>query len=188
MRRHQVPTGRLGGTLVSIELVTYPDVFLRKVSKDVAFPLDDKTRRLITWMTRAMYQHNGIGLAAIQVGIPKRVIVLDIASKDEPKNPMCFINPEIIEKSETNSTYEEGCLSVPGQFAEIDRPDKCNLKYLDYFGQPKEILAEGMLATCIQHEMDHLEGILFIDYLSKLKKSMIIKKLSKQKKIDRIVV
>ena len=94
---------------------------------------------------------------------------------------MFFINPEIIDKSKINSTYEEGCLSVPGQFAEIDRPDKCHIKYLDYYGSIKEIRAEGMLATCIQHEMDHLEGILFIDYLSKLKKSMIIKKLSKNK-------
>jgi len=102
---------------------------------------------------------------------------------------MCFVNPEIIEKSKINLTYEEGCLSVPGQFAEIDRPDKCYIKYLDYHGQPQEIRAEGMLATCIQHEMDHLEGILFIDYLSKLKKSMIVKKLSKQKKeLERIVV
>ena len=102
---------------------------------------------------------------------------------------MYFVNPEIIQRSNNNSTYEEGCLSVPGQFAEIDRPDKCFIKYLDYHGQRKEIKAEGMLATCIQHEMDHLEGILFIDYLSKLKKSMIIKKLSKQKKaIERIVV
>ena len=102
---------------------------------------------------------------------------------------MCFINPEIFQKSESNSIYEEGCLSVPGQFAEIERPEKCHIKYLDYYGQPKEIKAEGMLATCIQHEMDHLEGILFIDYLSKLKKTMIIKKLSKQKKaIERIVV
>ena len=107
----------------------------------------------------------------------------------EKKNPMYFVNPEILKKSETNSTYEEGCLSVPGQFAEINRPEKCHIKYLDYYGQQKEIKAEGLLATCIQHEMDHLEGILFIDYLSKLKKTMIIKKLSKQKKVlERIVV
>ena len=105
------------------------------------------------------------------------------------KEPIFLVNPEIIQKSKNNLTYEEGCLSVPGQFAEIDRPDKCHIKYLDYHGEKKEIKAEGMLSTCIQHEMDHLEGILFIDYLSKLKKTMIIKKLSKQKKaIDRIVV
>ena len=140
-------------------------------------------------MLETMYAAPGIGLAAIQVGIPKRVIVLDIKQKEGQKNPIYLINPEIIEKSKNNSTYEEGCLSVPGQFAEIDRPDKCHVKYLDYYGEKKEIKAEGMLATCIQHEMDHLEGILFIDYLSKLKKTMIIKKLSKQKKaIERIVV
>ena len=109
--------------------------------------------------------------------------------KREKKNPLFFVNPEIIKRSKKLSTYEEGCLSVPGQFAEIDRPDKCHVKYLDYYGEKKEIKAEGMLATCIQHEIDHLEGILFIDYLSKLKKTMIIKKLSKQKKaIQRIVV
>ena len=102
---------------------------------------------------------------------------------------MFFVNPKIISKSDNNSTYEEGCLSVPGQFAEIDRPDKCHISYIDYDGQQKEIKAEGMIATCIQHEMDHLEGILFIDYLSKLKKTMIVKKLSKQKKeLERIVV
>ena len=152
-----------------------------KVDKDLQMLMDD--------MLETMYAAPGIGLAAIQVGVPKRVIVLDIAPKDSPRNPMYFINPEIITKSETNSTYEEGCLSVPGQFAEIDRPDKCQIKYLDYYGEVKQIQAEGMLATCIQHEMDHLEGILFIDHLSKLKKTMIVKKLSKHKKeLERIVV
>ena len=170
------------------KILTEPNKILRQKSLKVE-KVDDDLRKLMDDMLETMYAAPGIGLAAIQVGVPKRVIVLDIAPKDSPKNPMFFVNPEIIKKSETNSTYEEGCLSVPGQFAEIDRPDKCNLKYLDYFGQSKEILAEGMLATCIQHEMDHLEGILFIDYLSKLKKSMIVKKLSKQKKaLERIVV
>ena len=170
------------------EILTEPNKILRerslpvdKVDKDLQKTMDD--------MLETMYAAPGIGLAAIQIGIPKRIIVLDLARKDEPKNPMFFINPEIIKKSETNSTYEEGCLSVPGQFAEIDRPDQCHIKYLDYDGNKKEMKAEGMLATCIQHEMDHLEGILFIDYLSKLKKTMIIKKLSKQKKaLERIVV
>jgi len=170
------------------EILTEPNQILRKKSLNVE-KVDKDLQNLMDDMLETMYAAPGIGLAAIQIGIPKRVIVLDLASKDEPKNPMHFINPEIIEKSNNNLTYEEGCLSVPGQFAEIDRPDKCHLKYLDYYGQPKEIKAEGMLATCIQHEIDHLEGILFIDYLSKLKKSMIIKKLSKQKKvIERIVV
>ena len=136
-----------------------------------------------------MYAAPGIGLAAIQVGIPKRIIVLDIEQKEGKKNPLFFINPEIIEKSKNLSTYEEGCLSVPDQFAEIDRPNKCEVEYLDYNGKKEILKAEGLLATCIQHEIDHLEGILFIDYLSKLKRSMIVKKLSKQKnKPDRIIV
>ena len=170
------------------QILTEPNKILREkslsvenVDKDIQILMDD--------MLETMYAAPGIGLAAIQVGTPKRVIVLDIKQKEGQKNPIYLINPEIIEKSKNNLTYEEGCLSVPGQFAEIDRPDKCHVKYLDYYGEKREIKAEGMLATCIQHEIDHLEGILFIDYLSKLKKTMIIKKLSKQKKaIERIVV
>jgi len=170
------------------QILTEPNEVLRQKSIPVE-KVDKGLQKLMDDMMETMYAAPGIGLAAIQVGVPKRVIVLDISGKDEPKNPMYFINPEIVQKSESNSIYEEGCLSVPGQFAEIERPEKCHIKYLDYYGQPKEIKAEGMLATCIQHEMDHLEGILFIDYLSKLKKTMIIKKLSKQKKaIERIVV
>ena len=170
------------------EILTEPNKALRKKSLKVEV-VDKDLQKLMDDMLETMYAAPGIGLAAIQVGVPKRVIVLDIARKDEAKNPMYFVNPEIIEKSQNNSTYEEGCLSVPGQFAEIDRPDKCHIKYLDYYGKSQEIKAEGMLATCIQHEMDHLEGILFIDYLSKLKRSIIAKKLSKQKKeLERIVV
>ena len=170
------------------QILTEPNKILRQKSQLVD-KVDSDLQKLMDDMLETMYAAPGIGLAAIQVGVPKRVIVLDIAQKDGPKNPMYFVNPEVVKKSENNSTYEEGCLSVPGQFAEIDRPEKCHIKYLDYYGQPQEIKAEGMLATCIQHEIDHLEGILFIDYLSKLKKSMIIKKLSKQKKaIERIVV
>ena len=178
------------------QILTEPNKILRQKSLLVE-KVDQDLQKLMDDMLETMYAAPGIGLAAIQVGVPKRVIVLDIGWRDksesqsdkreERRNPIYFVNPEIIEKSINNSTYEEGCLSVPGQFAEIDRPDKCHIKYLDYYGQPKEIKAEGMLATCIQHEMDHLEGILFIDYLSKLKKSMIIKKLSKNKS-DRIVV
>ena len=170
------------------QILTEPNRILRQKSMPVE-KVDKDLQKLMNDMLETMYAAPGIGLAAIQIGIPKRVIVLDIAKKDVPKNPMFFVNPEIVEKSENNSTYEEGCLSVPGQFAEIDRPDRCLVKYLDYNGRPKEINAQGMLATCIQHEMDHLEGILFIDYLSKLKKSMIVKKLSKQQKaLERIVV
>ena len=169
-------------------IITEPNKILRQKSKPVE-TVGEEERNIMDDMLETMYHANGIGLAAIQIGIPKRIIVMDISKSNEKKNPMYFVNPEIITKSQTNSTYEEGCLSVPGQFAEIQRPDKCHVKYLDYHGNPKEMKVEGMLATCIQHEMDHLEGILFIDYLSKLKKSMIVKKLSKQKKeLERIVV
>ena len=139
-------------------------------------------------MLETMYDAPGIGLAAIQIGILKRLVVIDI-SKDEKKNPLFLVNPKIISQSKTTSVYEEGCLSLPGQFAEIERPSECLVKYIDLDGKEKELKADGLLATCIQHEVDHLNGILFIDYLSKLKKDMIIKRLVKHKKeIERIVV
>ena len=184
------------------QILTEPNSILR-IKSLLVDKVDVELQKLMDDMLETMYAARGIGLAAIQIGVPKRVIVLDIGERDKSKstkeekkekeekrkNPMYFVNPEIITKSTNNSTYEEGCLSVPGQFAEIDRPDKCHVKYLDYYGQPKELVAEGMIATCIQHETDHLEGILFIDYLSKLKKSMIVKKLVKQKEqLDRIVI
>ena len=169
------------------KIITEPDPFLRQKSSEVD-QVTDETRKLMDDMLETMYDAPGIGLAAIQIGVPKRVIVIDL-SRDEKKNPLYFVNPKIIKKSDTDSTYEEGCLSVPGQFAEVDRPDKCHVSFLDYNGKKQELKAEGLLATCIQHEMDHLEGILFIDYLSKLKKNLIVKKLSKQKKaLERIVV
>ena len=170
------------------KILTEPDPFLRQKSKKVE-QVNDEIRTLMDDMLETMYNAPGIGLAAIQVGEPKRVIVIDLSREDEKKNPLYFVNPEIITNSNKSAAYEEGCLSVPGQFAEIDRPDKCKVKYLDYNGNEKILDAEGLLATCIQHEIDHLEGVLFIDYLSKLKKGMIVKKLSKQKKsLERIVV
>ena len=170
------------------QILTEPNKILREKSSFVE-NVDEDLQKLMDDMLETMYAAPGIGLAAVQVGILKRVIILDIDQKEGKKNPIFLINPEIVDKSKNNSTYEEGCLSVPGQFAVVDRPEKCHVKYLDYYGQKKEIKAEGMFATCIQHEIDHLEGILFIDYLSKLKKTMIIKKLSKQKKVlERIVV
>ena len=170
------------------KILTEPNKILREKSLPVE-NVDADLQQLMDDLLETMYAAPGIGLAAIQVGVPKRVIVLDLSSKDEQRNPMYFVNPQIIEKSKDYSIYEEGCLSVPGQFAEINRPNKCHIKYLDYYGQPQEIKAQGMLATCIQHEIDHLEGILFIDYLSHLKRSMITKKLSKQKReLERIVV
>ena len=170
------------------KILMEPDPILRQKSQPVD-KVDDLTRKLMDDMLETMYLAPGIGLAAIQIGVPKRIIVLDISKDPEKKEPMYFVNPVIVSTSKNNITYEEGCLSVPGQFAEIDRPDRCYVKYLDYNGNHKELKSEGLLATCIQHEIDHLEGILFIDYLSNLKKSMIIKKLSKQKKeLERIVV
>ena len=176
------------------KILTEPNKILREkslrvenVNKDIQQLMDD--------MLETLYAAPGIGLAAIQVGVAQRVIVMDISrdrdkDKEPKKNTMYFVNPEIVWKSEDKFTYEEGCLSVPNQFAEIDRPKQCHVRHLDYNGDPQELKAEGLLATCIQHEIDHLEGILFIDYLSKLKKEMIIKKLSKQTKesVERIVV
>jgi len=168
-------------------ILTEPNKILRQVSTKVE-RVGKEEQKLMDDMLETMYAANGIGLAAIQIGVPKRIIVMDL-SKDKEKKPMFFVNPEINNKNKIHSIYEEGCLSVPNQFAEIERPSTCEVKYLDYNGNQKIIKAEGLLATCIQHEMDHLEGILFIDYLSKLKKTMILKKLSKHKdKIDRIVV
>ena len=166
-------------------IITEPDKILRQISSTVE-NVGDKERKMMDDMLETMYSANGIGLAAIQIGIPKRIIVIDLKVKNK-KTPLYFVNPIIKNKDNLKSTYEEGCLSVPNQFAEIDRPKKCDVEYLDYNGEKKILNAEGLLATCIQHEMDHLEGILFIDYLSKLKKSMIIKKLSKSKS-TRIVV
>ncbi len=168
------------------KIITEPNPILRQVSKSVV-GVGKEEQNLMDDMLETMYAANGIGLAAIQIGIPKRIIVMDISKEKNKKEPRYFINPVIKNKDKLKSTYEEGCLSVPNQFAEIDRPKNCEIEFLDYYGEKKILKAEGLLATCIQHEMDHLEGILFIDYLSKLKKSMIIKKLSKNKS-NRIVV
>ncbi len=173
-------------------ILTEPNKVLRQISKPVE-KVGIEEQKLMNDMLDTMYAANGIGLAAIQIGIPKRIIVMDISivmdrSRDEnKKEPIYLVNPDIKNKNTEKTTYEEGCLSVPDQFAEIDRPNKCEVEYLDYDGNKKLLKAEGLLATCIQHEIDHLEGILFIDYLSKLKKSIIIKKLSKIK-LKRIIV
>ena len=169
-------------------IITEPSEILRQKSKLVDI-VGEGERKLMDDMLDTMYYANGIGLAAIQIGIPKRIIVMDISKNKEKKNPMYFVNPIIKNKNSEYSTYEEGCLSVPNYFAEIDRPTKCEVEYLEYNGQKNTLSAEGLLATCIQHEIDHLEGILFIDYLSKLKKTMIVKKLSKKRNSpDRIIV
>ena len=170
------------------KILTEPDPILRKKC-ELLEKVDEETKKLMDDMLETMYAAPGIGLAAIQVGILKRLVVIDISKEEEKKKPIFLINPQIIHQSKNTSVYEEGCLSLPGQFAEIERPAECTIKYLDYNGKEKELKSDGLLATCIQHEVDHLNGILFIDYLSKLKKDMIIKKLVKQKKeVERVIV
>jgi peptide deformylase len=162
------------------KILTEPNKVLRLISKTVV-RVGDEERLLMDDMIDTMYDAPGIGLAAIQIGVPKRIIVMDIGRDENKKEPRYFVNPVITKKNKEKAKYEEGCLSVPNQFAEIERPNTCEVEYLDYEGKKQLLKADGLLATCIQHEMDHLDGILFIDYLSKLKKSMIIKKLSKNK-------
>jgi peptide deformylase len=170
------------------KIIIEPDTILRKKSETLE-KVDNELRGLMDDMLETMYAAPGIGLAAVQVGVLKRVIVIDISKEKEKKNPIFLINPEIVFKSKNTSIYEEGCLSLPGYFAEIERPTECQIEYIDYDGKKKEMRANGLLATCIQHEVDHLNGILFIDYLSKLKKDMIIKKLVKHKKeLNKIVL
>ena len=169
-------------------IVIEPDPILRKKSQAIEEANDD-LRKLLDDMLETMYEAPGIGLAAVQIGILKRIIVIDISKDKEKKDPLFLLNPEITFKSKNTSVYEEGCLSLPGHFAEIERPAECHLNYIDYYGKQKSLQAKGILATCVQHEIDHLDGVLFIDYLSKLKKDMILKKLKKHKKeINQIVL
>ena len=169
-------------------ILTEPNKILRQISNPVDH-VGEEEQKLMDDMLETMYAAPGIGLAAIQIGIPKRIIVMDISREKENKNPMYFVNPVIKNQNSNLSTYEEGCLSVPNIFVEVDRPSACEVEYLDYNGEKKILKVEGLLATCIQHECDHLDGKLMLDYLSKLKKTMIIKKLSKQKvKSARIIV
>jgi peptide deformylase len=164
-------------------ILTVPDPVLKQVSRRVDV-VTDETRALMDDMLETMYAAPGIGLAAIQVGVPQRVIVMDLAKEDEPKAPRYFVNPEILETVEETQTYEEGCLSVPDFFDEVERPLKVKLRYLNYKGEKIEEWAEGMYAVCIQHEMDHLQGTLFIDHLSRLKRTFAINKVKKAKKKD----
>ena len=170
------------------KIIIEPDPILRK--KSTTFEkVDNDLRKLMDDMLETMYSAPGIGLAAVQIGILKRVIVIDISKGEEKKNPIFLVNPKITFKSNHTSVYEEGCLSLPGHFAEVERPAECHLDYIDYNGKKQKLQAEGLLATCVQHEIDHLDGVLFIDYLSKLKRDMIIKKLKKSKKeINKIVL
>jgi peptide deformylase len=163
----------------NLEIVVIPDPVLRQESLAVE-DVTDETRRFLDQMLKTMYEAPGIGLAAIQVGEPRRIITIDVAREEEPKSPLFLINPEIVWRSEEErSTYEEGCLSIPDYYAEVERPAKVRVRYIDYQGKPQEREADGLLATCIQHEVDHLNGVLFIDYLSKLKRDLVVKKFTK---------
>jgi peptide deformylase len=169
-------------TLMSIlPIIETPDPRLKVKSTPVE-QVDDDLRRFMDDMLETMYAAPGIGLAAIQVGAPKRVLVIDLQETEGEKSPRFFVNPEIIWESDELATYNEGCLSVPDQYAEIDRPARIKVRYLDYNGKLHEDDMDGLLATCLQHEMDHLEGILFIDHLSRLKRDMILRKLAKAKR------
>jgi peptide deformylase len=162
-------------------IITLPDKRLRLVSEPVGKITAD-IKSLVDDMFESMYEAPGIGLAAIQVGIAKRIVTMDLAKKEGPPNPRVFINPEITWRSEDQSVYEEGCLSIPEIHEDVERPAKVKLKYLDLEGKPHEDEAEGLFATCIQHEVDHLNGVLFIDHISKLKRDRIIKKFTKAAK------
>jgi peptide deformylase len=162
-------------------ILTVPDPVLKQVSKPVD-AVTDETRALMDDMLETMYAAPGIGLAAVQIGVPLRVIVMDLAREDEPRAPRYFVNPEILELDGDKQPYEEGCLSVPDYFDEVERPKRVKLRYLDYNGKQIEEWAEGMYAVCIQHEMDHLQGTLFIDHLSRLKRAYAVAKVKKAAK------
>lgn len=162
-------------------LIILPDPVLRQASKPIE-RVDDELKRLADDMLETMYDAPGIGLAAIQIGVPRRMLVIDVAREGEDKQPQVFINPEILKSSEERSVYEEGCLSIPDYYAEVERPAVIKLKYLDRDGKEQTIDADGLLATCLQHEIDHLNGVLFIDHISRLKREMVIKKFTKAAK------
>ena len=170
------------------DIITVPNEILKKISEPIV-NVGVNEKKLINDLFETMYNSKGIGLAAVQVGILKRVLVIDVSGKDEKKNPMSFINPVIKNLSDETSVYEEGCLSIPETFIEIERPKICEVEYIDLDGKKKTIKCEGLLSTCLQHEINHLDGKLIIDHLSKLKRDIIIKKISKTKKNpDRVIV
>jgi peptide deformylase len=163
-------------------LIILPDPVLRQVSTRIE-QVNDDVRTLADDMLATMYDAPGIGLAAIQVGVPKRMLVIDLSKEGEDKQPLVFINPEILASSDERATYEEGCLSIPDYYAEVERPAKVTVRHVDLTGKEQTIDAEGLLATCLQHEIDHLNGVLFIDHISRLKRDMVIKKFTKAAKI-----
>lgn len=165
-----------------LEILVAPHPLLKQKAKPVA-AVDDRVRKLLDDMVETMYDAKGIGLAAPQVGVLERIVVIDVHEKDEPRNPIRLVNPEIIWESPERSVYEEGCLSVPEQYADVTRPKAVRLRYADENGEIREIDADGVLATCVQHELDHLEGTLFVDHLSMLKRNMILRKVQKMQKM-----
>ena len=170
------------------DIITVPDETLKKISDPIE-KVGINEKKLISDLFETMYHSKGIGLAAVQVGILKRILVIDISTKDEKKNPLSFINPIIKNVSNETSVYEEGCLSIPDTFIEIERPKVCEVEYIDINGKIKNLKCDGLLSTCIQHEINHLDGKLIIDHLSKLKRDLIVKKISKSKKNpNRIIV
>jgi len=170
------------------DIITVPNEILKKISEPIE-KVGVNEKKLINDLFETMYNSNGIGLAAVQVGILKRILVIDVSTKDEKKNPLSFINPIIKNVSNETSVYEEGCLSIPDTFIEIERPKVCEVEYIDINGKVKNLKCDGLLSTCIQHEINHLDGKLIIDHLSKLKRDLIVKKISKSKKNpNRIIV
>ena len=170
------------------KIIIEPDPLLRNKSS-LLEKVDDEVRKLMDDMLETMYSAPGIGLAAVQIGVLKRILVIDVSAKDEPKKPLSLINPLIKKLSDDTSVYEEGCLSIPETFIEIERPKICEIEYIDSDGFKKELKCDGLMSTCVQHEINHLDGKLIIDHLSKLKKDFIIKKISKiQKSPDRVIV
>ena len=169
-------------------IITVPNEVLKKISNPIE-NVGESEKKLVNDLFETMYSSNGIGLAAVQVGILKRILVIDVSTKEEKKNPLCFINPVIRKISDETSVYEEGCLSIPDTFIEIERPKICEVEYIDLDGKLKNIRCDGLLSTCLQHEINHLDGKLIIDHLTKLKRDIIIKKISKNKKIpNRVIV
>ncbi|MEB3043022.1 peptide deformylase [Rhizobium mulingense] len=162
-------------------LIILPDPILRQLSKPIE-RIDADLQRLAGDMLETMYDAPGIGLAAIQIGVPRRMLVIDVSREGEEKQPQVFINPEIVKSSDDRSVYEEGCLSIPDYYAEVERPATVSVKYLDREGKEQTVEADGLLATCLQHEIDHLNGVLFIDHISRLKREMVIKKFTKAAK------
>jgi peptide deformylase len=181
LRIDRFPATAYIATMALRDILILPDKRLRQVSDPVK-KIDAGLRKLIDDMFETMYDAPGIGLAAVQIGTPKRVITMDLAKKEEPRSPQVFINPEIVWTSQEKATYEEGCLSIPEYYDDVERPAQVKVKYLDLEGKPQEVVANGLFATCLQHEIDHLNGVLFIDHLSKLKRDRVLKKFTKAAK------